>query len=518
MARKYNYSLYVALLISLFGGCIYYESLSYGFILDDYLQVVNNPIVRDLSKWLLAFTNSTVATQAGIDGVYYKPLMTIAYSLIWKLGSGQAFYFHLFQLCLHLVNCYLIYILSRALKPNWPVNISIFFSLLFLVHPINTETVVFIADLQEPLYLFFGLCGLIIIIRESTFFSLILAGFLFLLSLLSKETGLLFSLASLVYLFIYDRKRIRLSAAVLVVVISIYLYLRLAVAGLNVVHSDNMRINRIDFAERLLNVPAVLVHYIQLYFYPAKLSLTQDWVIGSPNIFNFLLPLLLVLFIVGCLIYFSSKNKLFLFFSIWFLMGWGLHSQIIPLDGTVSDRWFYFSFIGLTGLLLEILRNLSSKKIISVILFTTLPLFAYRSHTRASNWKTALSLYENDVKFDPESSYLNNNYGLELFNVGQYEKAVPYFQKTIELAVNKSAQWYTGWLNLGSSYIYLEQYDKAEHCIKIAIEYGSAQSFKSYLLLLDKQGKIQEFKIFLIETALKKYPNDLSLQKIKLNL
>lgn len=91
-------------------------------------------------------------------------------------------------------------------KENW--HFPFIAGLIFLCHPINSEAVLFIADLQEPLYTFFGLSALFLFSKSQTKLSAAVVGLLLLFALLSKESGLLYILAMLVHGFLFHKKHI----------------------------------------------------------------------------------------------------------------------------------------------------------------------------------------------------------------------------------------------------------------------------------------------------------------------
>src|SRR5207249_2274788 len=87
-------------------------------------------------------------------GNYYRPLLTTYFAGIYSLSGANYFLFHFFQLLLHIVNTIMVFFfLKHFLKGA----ITLFLSLLFLVHPINSEVVFYISDAQEVLFFFFGM-------------------------------------------------------------------------------------------------------------------------------------------------------------------------------------------------------------------------------------------------------------------------------------------------------------------------------------------------------------------------
>jgi hypothetical protein len=96
-------------------------------------------------------------------------------------------------------------------------------SLVFLVHPINSEAVLYISATQEVLYFVFGILAVLILAetRTNTYYYLSIPCLL--LSLLSKETGALFMVVSLFYLKLFRKNHLYLLTGVFVLLSAFYI-------------------------------------------------------------------------------------------------------------------------------------------------------------------------------------------------------------------------------------------------------------------------------------------------------
>ena len=188
---------YLIFLVSL-GFLVYFNSLFNSFVWDDEEQIIKNAPVHLISNITSFFSGSTFNSGGGegFSGLYYKPLMTTAFSLIYSIFGANAFYFHIFQVVLHIINTVILfYIFKFFLKKEF---LAFTLAIIFLIHPISTEAVVYISALQEPLFFFFGSLAVLLVIKEKW---PIPVSILLLMSFLSKETGLLF----LPLIFFYKR-------------------------------------------------------------------------------------------------------------------------------------------------------------------------------------------------------------------------------------------------------------------------------------------------------------------------
>jgi len=113
-----------------------------------------------------------------------------------------------------------------------------------------------------------------------------------------------------------------------------------------------------------------------------------------------------------------------------------MYSQIIPLDFTVSDRWFYFPIVGLLGLIGIFLTRISlSKKMrdIGMVLGIAFLLFlSARTIIRNTNWVDNMTLFTHDNKI-VENYDIENNIGSEYFNRHNYSQALVHYKKSFML-------------------------------------------------------------------------------------
>lgn len=449
-------------LLVLIGLLVFFNSLFNGFLWDDEEQVLNNVLAHSITNFPKFFLGSTFNSGGGeiFDGLYYKPLMTTFFSLIYTFFGANPFFFHFFQVSLHIVNTILVFLVFRHIFTNKKDILPFILALIFLVHPINAEAVVYISSLQEPLFFFFGICSLWIISssQRDSIRKYLIISVLLLCSLLSKETGILFIFIVLLYSFFFLKKRFVSYVIVAISSVALYSFLRFVIAGIFFNKHNLTPISIMPIAERLMSVPKIIIFYFKTAFYPVDLSINQHWVVKSMNIPDFFIPLFICLIIlslfgiIGLVLYIkkSPDFKRYLFFLIWFTAGLILHlNAIFPLDMTVAERWFYFPIIGLLGMygtiFTQIKLNNLFKTFFTVALIVLILLFSIRTLVRNSNWKDGLTLYSHDILISTNTFDLENNFGVELFRAGRFDEAEQHFKASTILAPN----WWTNWNNLG---------------------------------------------------------------------
>jgi hypothetical protein len=131
----------------------YLNALGGSFQFDDYNVIVDNPAVHSLPAW--------AASMPGI-----RPLLKLTYALNWSSGLGLLG-FHVVNVAVHAVNAVLVLRIAlhwvRALAPAGTAALpaAITASLLFALHPAQTEAVTYISGRSVSLMALFYLAALL---------------------------------------------------------------------------------------------------------------------------------------------------------------------------------------------------------------------------------------------------------------------------------------------------------------------------------------------------------------------
>ncbi|MRS01607.1 hypothetical protein EG832_00010 [bacterium] len=166
---------------------------------------------------------------------YYRPLTILSYLADFHLFGGNPAGYHLTNVLLHLANALLVYYLAAALLGR-DQNSSFYpliTALLFALHPINSEAVVWISARTDLLCCFFALICMALLIKRSTTMTPIVFMGLFLsclFSLAAKESSLFLPLLAIFHLILARKKVPRKNAiavcSALVIATIVYLLLR----------------------------------------------------------------------------------------------------------------------------------------------------------------------------------------------------------------------------------------------------------------------------------------------------
>lgn len=516
LAKKYLYQLSL-----IFAGLIVYCNILFNeFVWEDLSLIIANP--KGHSFYIFSPEN-----MFNLEG-QFRPITALYSAITYLIFHENPAPYHLLQIILHIINAILIFTIFKKLLNK---EISFLIALLFTVHPINVGSITYFGSFNSPLFVFFGLFALLMSSESSFKSHTLVIGFLLLLSVLTKETGILFLVFIPFYQLLFQRKYLRRSLSISCTILTIYIIMK-SLFSTTLAPIYPTPVNQITLFQRLFTIPAVVFYYIKTFFWPIKLAIYQQWVVPSPSFLGFYVPLIFDITFFGTLLFigrhiFRKNRKIFpayIFFFIWFTAGLFLHSQIIPLNLTVSDHWFYFPLIGLCGLVGLIIQifNLDDKKNkkLTIVIFTiVLCALSVRTVIRNRDWRENLILFEHDSKVY-DNYILEDFVATEYFYNSKYDLALQHFYRSLKLQPQESI-----YLSIAGVYKYEGDYAKAKEFYLKAIKHHKSNLLVSYqelcglLLVTDTQKNTGK----MLRTALKKYPEDphllalLALQKYKEN-
>ena len=172
---------------------VYYNTLSNGFVYDDFGSIVENRYIKQPAKYISALFNQSYFKIAGIEASY-RPVSTASYFLIYSVAELNPFYYHLASLVLHILNAVLVYGLANIiLQDHLKALIA---GGLFASHPVLTEAVNCISFNEDLLTTFFFMLAFLVYTRikserlKSNIGIYCLSLFFYFLGLLSKEMAI----------------------------------------------------------------------------------------------------------------------------------------------------------------------------------------------------------------------------------------------------------------------------------------------------------------------------------------
>lgn len=132
------------------------------------------------------------------------------------------------------------------------------------------------------------------------------------------------------------------------------------------------------------------------------------------------------------------------FFSGWFILSMGIHMQVIPLDMTVADCWFYFPIVGMLGMLAVgyvAIRDVvevryKNHRMISIfgyiLVVSIIIMLSVRTIVRNTNWKDKRTLLIHDMSVSDDFSK-EDMLALDFLSEQKFGPALYHMEKSVLL-------------------------------------------------------------------------------------
>jgi Tfp pilus assembly protein PilF len=266
------------LLTAIAAFLVYLPALNYQFVWDDRQLVLDNPQLTSGSV-IRVFTTTFIpadSTAGPAWGKYYRPLVNLSLLADYRLSGLNPRGYHFFNILLHVAATVLFALLAQMLfRSFW---VTLLAGLVFALHPVHSESVAFVSARTDLLMTVFALGALLSALYylrpPPTAYRLSpiayrvllpLAGVLFLLSLLAKETPVLMPFMFLVLALAEPSTRPRSwrLLAGLSLALAAYLAIRFAVLR-NAAPVVNV-MNPLQYLQMVLNI---IGRYTAMLVYP----------------------------------------------------------------------------------------------------------------------------------------------------------------------------------------------------------------------------------------------------------
>ncbi|MCP4626178.1 MAG: tetratricopeptide repeat protein [bacterium] len=444
---------------------LYYNSLSNGFVFDDYAVIVENKHINDLGNSLPAFLNSSYFRIAGGESSY-RPIPTLSYFLIHSLAGLDPFYYHLGSVVLHTLNVLLVYFLFCLLLGD-PFK-ALLGGLLFASHPVLTEAVDCIAFNEDLLTAFFFLLAFILYLKKVEKSAKGTAYYLSLLfffcGLLSKEMAITLPAVILLHDLTFEAVKAQALSvkSVLTTVKNRWsVYLGYAAVGLFylvlrffilIKPGDGIKPHFGDLFDRLLFLPNHIFSFIKLAIAPYDLNV--EYVFSYPptlfefnHIAGFIIPFGLAVFS-----FFLFRRFKEIFFGIWwFPITLIPVYNLIQIFNPFAERYMYIPVIGFCLVVPIVLYGIFSRAFSRTVTVNMATLFmvlaitvVYSNMTLARNrdWKDGLTLWSKTVQQSPDSGVAHGSLGRAYQKQGLLDEAIAQYRMAVELMPNHFKAYY----------------------------------------------------------------------------
>ena len=401
----------------------YLSALGVGFIYDDRPQIENNPYLRLWPGYARVFSSDVWSlTDVQGDANYYRPLMWVAYNAVYSIAGAAPWAFHLMNLLMHACVSAVVFLLTFELWKD--LRIAGTAGILFALHPVHTEPVVWIAALPDLGYALFFLLALYLCVIEykPASHALIGSAACYAIALLWKESAITFLPCMVLYDVLALRQfRVR-RYAVLGAVTLAYLTVRtLVLGGL----APSIAHEGMSVTVQVLTAISHLGTYLEKLVLPVNLSFFYGLhAATAPN-----LRIVVVLLICALAIW-KLRGKLA--WSWWWipltlLPALAVSRVIVPL----AERNLYLASVGFVWLAAVALNQVDFKK--AAVLGGALCMGYWTVLSmRLPVWHDELALFEQALQLEPENSSIRLRVSTELGRRGRVDEAVEQLNEVLK--------------------------------------------------------------------------------------
>jgi tetratricopeptide (TPR) repeat protein len=381
---------------------------------DDDTYVTGNEIIKSASIDWPALFKEPVALN-------YHPVTMLTFAMNYKAAGLEPHAYHSTNLFLHILNSILIFIFFYFLSGKKLLTGAIT-GLIFAIHPMHVESVAWISERKDVLYVFFLMLALISYLRyriNQQAAWLLLTFLFFMLSCLSKAMAVVLPLLLIAIDYFQQRRftlKVWLEKVPFLIVSLVFGILALRI------QADSTRADIASFSifQQFLFGCYGFLAYLVKFVLPVKLSAFYPYPISNGSqqlpILFYLSPLLLGA--VALLIYRYLRNQLnYLFGIAWFIISIVLVLQFISVgNALMADRYSYLSYAGLAFMTAYGFDNLYRSKpglrmALSIMLACILLTLCFATNSRSKVWNNSETLWSDVINKYPGTPTAYKNRG-----------------------------------------------------------------------------------------------------------
>jgi tetratricopeptide (TPR) repeat protein len=467
---------YILSILFIFVIFCYGITLGNGLFFDDEQFIYNNQAVINFD--LPHLITKSLSSESGEVSNYYRPLLFTGFSIEYQLFKDNGFIYHLDSFFLHFMGGALLFLLLKKLFEDQLY--AFLSSLLFLIHPIQTEAIAYASGRGDPLSFFFILLTLLLITSQKRKYYL-LSFITLIAALLSKEIALM-SPGLIFLIFLFSKKSFSRNAIVnsliktlpYALITGTYFILRISVLNfnntLNFYNSANIYSS--NLLVRLETFISLFPTYLGLLIYPNSLFMERDAGIQIMTSLN----IQIVITVLGitaaiCIAFWKRKKWPSMLFSLlWIAITFIPTSGILPINGIFYEHFLFFPSVGFFLIFSYIFLSLYRKtrpilkEGLCLLLFLIILFLCFRTIARNREWHDPITFY-NQTLSHVQSPRAYNNLAMAYADEGQPNQAISTYHKAIALGDAYPETHY----NLANTYTSILDTDNAEKEYKKAV-------------------------------------------------
>lgn len=445
-----------AIVILLAGLAAYHNSLTCPFVFDDEESIVENDNIRHLRPPWQALTAPPQSAVAG------RPVVCLTLAVNYALGGLDPWGYHLFNLGVHVLAALTLFgIVRRTLSApglrdrfgRSAPALAGTAAVLWLVHPLQTESVTYVVQRAESLA---GLCCLLTLYCSVRAFETArptawqaAAVIACAVGMGTKEVTAIMPLL----VWLYDRtyvsgslggalrRHARLYAALAATWIILGALVaagpRSASAGFGV-----EGLTSIDYAKTQFGV---ILHYLRLVFYPHPLCLDYAWPVAV-GVWEIIAPMTTIAVIFVATGWAFRRHPAVGFLGAWFFIALAPSSSVVPIVDLAFEHRMYLPLAAICVLIVIAMHTLIHRMcrppavserirrgIAASLAVTVTVTLIFLTVGRNRDYRSAMTIWSDVVAQRPDNPRGHNNLAKAMHKRGDLARAEAHYREALRL-------------------------------------------------------------------------------------
>ena len=444
---------FIPLLIIAAGIGAYHNSLHGPFIFDD-CSFAENPAIRHLwPLWQVLMGPH----QAGMT-VQGRPVISLSFAINYAINGLRVWGYHAVNLAIHIAAGLVLFGIARRTLLQPPLRqrfgmaarpLALLIAVIWVVHPLQTESVTYMVQRAESMMGLFYLLTLYCVIRgaesDSPKLWYVLSVASCLLGMASKEV----MVSAPLIVLLYDRTflggsfaeawrrrwRLYLALAATWVLLAYFVF----TAG-NRGGTVGIGTGAAWQAYALTQLRAI-PRYLRLSFWPHPLVF--DYGTGLVSGLTEVLSgaLIVIAMLIGVLVALRRWPSVG-FLGVWFFAILAPTSSVVPVASqTIAEHRMYVPLAAVIALVVvaafalgkRVLRDRQGVVLGCVASATVATLFTFLTIQRNRDYRSSLTIWQDTVAKGPNNARAHNNLGLPLAQLGRLQEAMGHYEQALRL-------------------------------------------------------------------------------------
>ncbi len=470
---------------------------------DDFHHIKENINIRKVDNLDDFFTDPTTFSR-NPNTRMYRPLLLSTFAINYALGFYNQFGYHVVNFVFHLLTTFLVFLIARflfarrvvipGLNPFIP---GLFAALLFGLHTINTETVVYVSSRSAGMSTMFVLAAFYAYLKGTQegkvrWLLLVLGAVSYALALLTKEIAITLPAMLLFYELLLNRLWWGGRTPIQVALGGFLRLLPFGITALAYIGVRKVVLSEASLTAQVLQLGGnaaapsfesqiatqlrVWVYYLRETLWPTSLSIDKPFEVtivffNDPRAIG---SLLFILALLGLALAVWKRYPLITFSALWFFTAL-LPESLFRLNVILNDHRLYLPGLGAVLVFTLLASRLYVRfreengwrlPVFLTVAALTLLFMGLGTFKRNMAFATEETIWKDVILKDRQSVRGYNNLGIYYEGVGQLDKAIKFYQRTAQLA----PLFPNPYINLGNVYHKKKDFERAVQNMRHAIK------------------------------------------------